>query len=60
MREGLTEQENKVNSLLYAGLKSIKSILENPAFGNCGKCKFSVDYFSLGDDAYEVCKHPNN
>jgi hypothetical protein len=60
MRECLTEQENKANNLLFAGLKSIKSILENPTFGACKKCKFSVDYFSLRDNAYEVCKHPNN
>jgi hypothetical protein len=60
MSEGLTPQEKNTNNLLFAGLQSIKSILENPTFGDCAKCKFSVDYFSLGDSAYEVCKHPNN
>lgn len=58
-RKPITEQENKNNKLLFAGLQSIKVILKNPTFGDCGSCKFSVDNFSFEDNTYEVCKHPN-
>lgn len=57
--ENLSEQEIKTNKLFFAGLQELKSTLDNPTFGDCGKCKFSVDYFSIDDKCYEVCKHPN-
>lgn len=57
--ENLSEQEIKANKLFFAGLQELKSTLDDPAFGDCGNCKYSVDYLTVYDKSYEVCKHPN-
>lgn len=57
--ENLSRQEIKANKLFFAGLLKFKSTLDNPTFGDCGNCKFSVDYLSFDDKDYEICKHPN-
>ncbi|MGH2646012.1 MAG: hypothetical protein ACRDE8_00530, partial [Ginsengibacter sp.] len=56
--KSLSEQENKANQLFFVGLKKIQGILEEPSFGDCGNCEFSIDYLSINDKQYEVCKHP--
>jgi hypothetical protein len=57
-RNSLTEQENRENNVLYAGLKRIQEVLKNPSFGACRNCEFSVERLSVDGFNYQVCKHP--
>lgn len=58
INKSITEQEKKVNNFFWSGLIEIKKVLNNPTFGDCSKCEFTVDHFSINDRGYEVCKHP--
>lgn len=56
----LTEKDIKENKFFYAGLLSIRSILKNSTFGDCGYCEFSFDDIYYVNKSYEICKYPDN